>query len=102
MCRIYAAKCMKCPRLIQIHLADFKLEPEDVQVFCRRHLPKADVVIHTVSQGGRDDWPIRKGSRFGFRFLRALPVGYGWDDFCPNLFSQTQIQVIGNPVRAIP
>lgn len=98
MCDCYNQKCQRCERKFPIHLADWALNRRDIEVYCGRHLPQQNIVIETITNPFREDWPLRKGTRAGFRFRGELPNGYGYKDFCLNSCSESETVVIGNPV----
>ena len=98
MCNIYSQKCEKCGRFFPIHLADFAYRSKDILVFCGRHIPKDNVAIERITDSGNLDWPLRKGTRAGFRYKVTLPTGYNFSDFCLNIMSQSEMTILGNPV----
>ncbi len=50
MCNILDMKCEKCNIKINMHLADFATEPEEIKVYCRTHIPKdnPDIVVWDI------------------------------------------------------
>jgi len=46
MCETYDHKCMKCKKTFPIHLGAFKTEPEEIEVYCEKHLPEKDVTVY--------------------------------------------------------
>ncbi len=59
MCDIYMAKCEKCKRKIDMHLADFDTGRDEVKVYCTRHIPK-DTTEGCVWQSSKEsDVPRR-------------------------------------------
>lgn len=98
MCDIYSAKCShaKCSRVLEVHLADFALPREAVEVFCGKHLPARHVVIHRALE---EEFLLRAGSTWGFRFNVAMPGGYDYGAFCPNWGIRTKMTIRGNPCK---
>ena len=40
MCDIYDHPCKVCGLKINMHLADYNTDSEEIDVFCRKHIPK--------------------------------------------------------------
>ncbi len=38
MCDIYSHKCEKCNTEVEMHLGDFNTTPDEIQVYCRKHI----------------------------------------------------------------
>lgn len=97
MCDIYEAKCSnpRCSRVTSMHLADWAIPRESVEVFCYKHLPKTDVAIHTATE---KQFLLRTGSIWGVRFRESIPEGYDYEAFGPNWGIRETVKVLGNPV----
>lgn len=71
MCDIYKAQCSErgCKVTIDMHLADYKTDRDEVRVFCGAHLPKKDVRVFHLRD--RRDWSVVAGGykRCGVRYL---------------------------------
>ena len=80
MCNCYWQKCQLCNKKIPVHITDFLVAPEEVEVFCSQHLPEVDCFIWRVTKNIRDGKTIlfRKGELLGFRSIIGELV-------CPNL-----------------
>ncbi len=66
MCNCYDHKCKECEAEIPIHLADFATDPEEIEVFCHRHIPKTDVRIFKLR---KKECGFPRGSLIGIRSL---------------------------------
>jgi hypothetical protein len=54
MCEIYEHPCKICGTPIEIHLGDYDTESSEIEVFCKDHIPKENVVIwETKAKGNR-------------------------------------------------
>ena len=40
MCDIYMHKCKMCKTEIDMHLADFDTDQDEIDVYCHKHIPK--------------------------------------------------------------
>ena len=97
MCDCYEAKCQECSELIPVHIKDFCMPRENLQVFCEKHLPNENIYIFTVTEKKQlsDDPP--KGTRWGFRILDYSNCRYKtepWDWATPNIAQRTKCRVI--------
>lgn len=45
MCKIYEHPCKICGTPIEIHLGDYDTSSNEIEVFCKDHIPKKDVTI---------------------------------------------------------
>ena len=98
MCDCYFQKCEKCALMFYIHLADFELDREEIQVFCEKHIPEENVAIQEILEAGEGagrEWKV--GDRVGFRYAR-LVEGYNLDEFALNIGLVTKMTVIGSPI----
>jgi hypothetical protein len=54
MCDIQIINCKICKTPIEIHLGNYDTFPNEIEVFCKDHLPKENVIIWaSKSQGKR-------------------------------------------------
>lgn len=51
MCEIYTGKCSICGLSIEMHLGDWLTDQSEVEIFCKGHIPKENVVIWEASNG---------------------------------------------------
>jgi hypothetical protein len=88
MCNCYNHKCSnkKCDEQIPVHIGDFCTDPENLEVFCPRHLPKRfkdfDGAIWktTSEESATGGHKISKGYRIGIRIKDIKEV----DAWCRN------------------
>jgi len=45
MCNILIINCKICETPIEIHLGDYETSAEEIEVFCKDHIPKENVVV---------------------------------------------------------
>lgn len=66
MCDCYAPKCEKCDERIPVHIEDFNYPREDIQVFCKDHMPTERVTVWMLT--GDDDFcDLKAGWTCGIR-----------------------------------
>ncbi len=53
MCNIQILKCCVCKTPIEIHLGGYDTSPDEIEVFCKDHIPKENVVIWQSTSKGR-------------------------------------------------
>lgn len=100
MCDCYYKKCEVCKkRFIPVHIADFCMSRDDVRIYCNKHIPKKDVVIHKLiedeSYYAQEFFPQEKKKRkyighragweMGVRYLKRPPKAYGYTAVTPNV-----------------
>ena len=49
MCEIYTAYCQVCGLPIEMHLGDWLTNQDEIEVFCKGHIPKENVVVWEAS-----------------------------------------------------
>jgi len=60
MCEIYYHPCKVCGTEIDFHLGDYDTDASEVEVFCKDHIPKENVVIWDSKEKDR---PVRQKGR---------------------------------------
>ena len=82
-----------------MHIADFCMPRDDVYIYCKKHIPKKDVVIHKLiedeSYYAEEIFPQKKkkrkyigyraGWKMGVRYLKRPPKAYGYTAVTPNV-----------------
>ena len=53
MCEIYEHPCKICKTPIEIHLGNYETSPDEIEVFCKDHIPKNDVFVWKSTSKGR-------------------------------------------------
>ncbi len=53
MCDIQDLYCKVCKTPIEIHLGDYETSPSEIEVFCKDHIPKENIVIWKSTSMGR-------------------------------------------------
>ena len=53
MCDIQELNCKVCGNPIEIHLGDYKTSPNEIEIFCKDHIPKENVVVWKSTSMGR-------------------------------------------------
>jgi hypothetical protein len=66
MCNCYDHQCKECDTYIPIHLEDYDTDPDEIEVFCHRHIPESNVRIFKLTH--KEDG-LPKGFRIGIRSL---------------------------------
>ncbi len=109
MCDCYYKRCEVCKKgVIPVHIADFCIPRDDVRIYCRRHIPKKDVVIHKLiedeSYYAEEIFPKKKkkrkyigyrsGWQMGVRYLRRPPRAYGYTAVTPNVSCEHIAKVV--------
>jgi hypothetical protein len=75
MCDCYDAKCHSkgCGEMLPVHLGDYNTKRDEIEVFCKQHLPIAGCRIFTITQsityGGEKKKVLKKGWKMGIRYL---------------------------------
>ena len=96
MCDCYWPKCQRCGEHVPLHISDYCMGRDEVEVFCHRHLPKRNVVVYELvseafqpSYGRGDDFyhDPPKGWRMGVRYKTRPPRDYGLQAAEPNVSS---------------
>ncbi len=84
MCDCYSPKCEICDERIPVHIGDYNYPREDVQVFCRLHIPGRKVTVFTSTEKSRMDPEYPKGWSCGIRLQdgRTEPSS---EDVTPNI-----------------
>lgn len=59
MCNIVDIKCACCNRVLDMHLEDYDTQPEEINVFCRKHIPK-DISRGALWEIDKSTWPNKK------------------------------------------
>ncbi len=100
MCDCYYTKCEICKRrLLPVHISDFCMSRDDVRIYCQKHIPKKDIVIHKLIEdenySAEDFFSQRKerrkytecrsGWKMGVRYLKKPPKEYGYTAVTPNV-----------------
>lgn len=100
MCDCYYKSCEVCKKkFIPVHIADFCMSRDEVRIYCKRHIPKKDVVIHKLiedeSYYAQEFFPKkakrrkyiehRAGWKMGVRYLKRPPRAYGYTAVTPNV-----------------
>ena len=49
MCEIYTEKCSTCGLPIEMHLGDWLTDQSEIEIFCKGHIPKENVVVWEAS-----------------------------------------------------
>ena len=52
MCDCYEAPCKVCGLPLPVHLADWNTKRDEIEVFCKGHIPKENVRIFTLIESG--------------------------------------------------
>ena len=109
MCDCYYKRCEVCKKgFIPVHIADFCMPRDDVYIYCKKHIPKKDVVIHKLiedeSYYAKEIFPKRKkkrryiehraGWKMGVRYLKRPPIAYGYTAVTPNIGCEHIARVI--------
>ncbi len=82
-----------------MHIADFCIPRDDVRIYCKRHIPKKDVVIHKLIEDEsyyaeeffsqkkkrRKYIEHRAGWKMGVRYSKKPPKEYGYTAVTPNV-----------------
>ncbi len=100
MCDCYYKSCEVCKKkFIPVHIADFCMPRDEVRIYCNKHIPKKDVVIHKLiedeSYYAQELFPQKKkrrkyiehraGWKMGVRYLKRPPKAYGYTAVTPNV-----------------
>ena len=68
MCNCLMMPCKVCGTLLPLHLGDWLTQPEEVECYCRSHLPKGNVTVFILTKS--EKYPIYKiGWKMGIRYL---------------------------------
>lgn len=95
MCDCYWEKCSACEISgLPVHIADFCMERESIEVYCAQHLPDRDVVVYELVEARFDDDPP-PGWKMGVRYLKEPPHGYGLRAAEPNCAAEYLAEVRG-------
>jgi len=86
MCDCYVHGCKVCGKGIEMHLADFSTARDEIEVYCRKHIP--------ARRDDRKDgvvWKWRDRAHRYAIFVRALTPNAKqmWDGNMPNVYSET-------------
>lgn len=90
-----------------MHIADYCMPRDDIQVYCQKHIPKKDVVVHKlIEDEDYQGWEVfpkkKKGRWFGrragwsmaVRYLKKPPREYGFTAVTPNVSGEHLAKVI--------
>ena len=55
MCDCYYHKCKECDITLPVHLGDYDTEREEIEVFCKDHIPEYNVRVFTVKKVYEDE-----------------------------------------------
>ncbi len=114
MCDCYDTVCAVCKKeIIPVHITDFCIPRDHMKIYCQKHIPQKDVVIHKIVEDeyhykselslmGKKRNPIEYplGWRMGVRYLKKPPSKHGFHAVTPNVCAQHIGNVIpkqGNP-----
>lgn len=102
MCDCYDTICAVCKKgIIPVHIADFCMPRDHVRIYCQKHIPQKDVVIHKIVEDeyhykselslmgkkrNSTEYPL--GWRMGVRYLEEPPYKYGFHAVTPNVCAQ--------------
>ena len=82
-----------------MHIADFCISRDDLRIYCNKHIPQKDVVIHRLIEDQsyyaeeisprKRKWrkytEHRAGWKMGVRYLKRPPKAYGYTAATPNV-----------------
>ncbi len=98
MCNCYFHKCEECDKEVPIHIGDFRYPPENLNVWCKEHLPRKKVTIFTLAED-EELWPGEKHTEYPKDWKCAIRLCNGdtepeADDVCPNLSAPYEITIL--------
>ena len=67
MCDCYDHTCKLCDVDIPMHLGDFETGSDEIDVFCKYHIPTENVRVYTLTDSNEGSFPV--GYRIGIRDL---------------------------------
>lgn len=99
MCDCYDTVCEVCKKgIIPVHIGDFCIPRDHVKVYCQKHIPKKDIVIHKIVEDEyhyKSELSLRRekknpidfpsGWMMGIRYLKKPPPKYGYHAVMPNV-----------------
>jgi predicted nucleotidyltransferase len=90
MCDCYWEKCKLCDTHLPVHISDFCMERDKINLYCGSHLPTKDIVIYELIEDESADaeWGFEdhfSGWKMGVRYLVEPPDGYGLRAVEPNV-----------------
>lgn len=101
MCDIYWANCIICEKegrfkksVLPVHIADFCMPREEVLVFCQKHLPQRDIVVHILVEQDQLDKNYEPGWSMGIRYLTKPPTEYGVNAVTPNIAAEHITKIV--------
>jgi len=92
MCDCYWTYCKECKEVLPVHIGDFCMPREDIEVYCANHLPEKDVVVYELIEDAyyrEEEFEILEGHipgwKMGVRYLKEPPQKYGLSATEPNI-----------------
>jgi len=102
MCDCYVERCAikTCPNTFDIHIGDFCIRREELEIYCEEHLPKENAIVFIFEKDTKGlIINYKAGEKFAIRFIgKEMPKGYGLGrigGICPNAGNYKQ-QVLPN------
>jgi hypothetical protein len=92
MCDCYNHKCKECNIKLPIHLGDFSTGSDEIEVFCKDHIPEHNVRVFTITEnycGEENEFPI--GWKMGIRSLTENAI-HNENMNYPNLASEYTVE----------
>jgi hypothetical protein len=90
MCNCYEHPCEVCRKGLPVHLGDFATDPEEIEAYCWKHIPKGDpdVKVWRFTEG----FERRKYGTLGMA-IKALTdnARANWDGNSPNACGTEQV-----------
>ena len=50
MCDCYGEKCKECEEVIPIHLGDYETSRDEIEVYCKEHIPPVNCRIFVLKE----------------------------------------------------
>ena len=70
MCDCFEAKCKECEVYNDIHIGDYVVERDEIEVYCKDHIPDINVEIFELSQiVGKWVVKLKRVNVIGIRYL---------------------------------
>jgi hypothetical protein len=89
MCDIYMHPCKVCKEEIEMHLGDWNTSADEIEVYCKNHIPEHDVVIWDSDEINKQKAPLSEIYTNGRVGVRALTENAKLNKECnhPNAFN---------------
>jgi hypothetical protein len=84
MCDCYYHPCKACGLPLPVHLRDFDTGRDEIEVYCRKHIPRGDPDVRAWDIIGRRLQRDLHTTRIGIKALTDN-ARHSWDGNAPNL-----------------